>query len=67
MKWHFRDPKVKNFWGQHVLGWAAFSTTTFLPRMHTPSKSHATPLISTEIEKKIILNQAMDNCLLYSK
>ena len=29
---------------QTTLGWAAIGTTTFLPRVRTPSKSHATPL-----------------------
>ena len=28
---------------QTPLGWPAFSTTFFLPRMHTPSKSDAKP------------------------
>ena len=42
-KWHFWDPKVKNFLGEHALGWATLAAT-FLPCMHTHSKSHATPL-----------------------
>ena len=47
-KWHFRDPKFKNFWSsicpQTSQRWAAFGTTTFLPRVRTPTKSHAAPL-----------------------
>lgn len=42
-KWQFRDPKLRGSMPQTLLGWAAFGTTTFLPRVRTPSKSHATP------------------------
>ena len=42
--WQFRDPKLRGSKPQTPLGWATFGTTTFPPRMRTPSKSHATPL-----------------------
>ena len=42
-KWHFQVPKIKNFLGEHALGWHTVATT-FLPSVCTHSKSHATPL-----------------------
>ena len=43
-RWQFRDPKLRGSKPQTPLGWAAFGTTTFLPRVRTRSKSHTTPL-----------------------
>ena len=43
----FRDPKIKNFLGEHAPRlpqvWGAFGKLTFLP-LCAPSKSHATLL-----------------------
>ena len=39
-KWHFRDPKVKNFLGEQALGWDTAATTCH-PHVCTHSKSHA--------------------------
>ena len=47
-KWDFPYPKFKNLLGQlpqiDSANWSAFGTLTFLS-LHTPSKSHAMPLI----------------------
>ena len=50
-KWHFQDSKLKNFSGgacpQTPLGQATFGDTTFLSRVPTPSKSHATSTLNS--------------------
>ena len=50
-RWHFRDPKFKNFPGEHAPRlpqvWGAYGALTFLP-LRAPSKSHAT-LLTTGI------------------
>ena len=50
-RWHFRDPKYKNFLGEHAPRlpqvWVAFGTLTFLS-LRAPSKFHAT-LLTTGI------------------
>ena len=51
MRWHFRDPKFKNFMRKHALRlpqvWGAFGALIF-PTLRAPSKSHAT-LLTTGI------------------
>ena len=48
-RWHFWDPKFKNFPGEHAPRlpqvWGAYGALTFLP-LRAPSKSHATLLIT---------------------
>ena len=49
-RWHFQDPKFKNFLGIMPLDppkvWGTFGSLIFLP-VHAPSKSHTMPLISS--------------------
>ena len=49
-RWHFQDPKFKNIRGVLPLDppkvWGTFGTLIFLP-VHTPSKSHTMPLMSS--------------------